>query len=89
MPYPGYTTEEVGRLGRQLYDQKLRSTVEPTHTGKILVLDTRTGEYEIADDDLTASDRLLGRKPDAVVYGVRIGSTTAYRLGGQSLGRQP
>ena len=89
MPYPGYTTEEVGRLGRELYEQKIRAEVEPAAAGKFLVLDILTGDYEIAEDDLTASDRVLARNPDAVLYGVRIGSSTAYHLGGHSSGNQP
>jgi hypothetical protein len=82
MPYPGYTTDEVGRRGRELYEKKLRAQVEPVHVGKFLVLDIVTGDYEIAEDDLTASDRLLASNPQAGLYGVRIGSPTAYRLGG-------
>lgn len=89
MPYPGYTTDEVGRRGSEIYDQKLRAQVEPTHAGQFLVLDILTGDYEIAADDLTASDRLLARNPRAVLYGVRIGSPTAYRLGGHSLRHRP
>jgi hypothetical protein len=89
MPYPGYTTDEVGRRGRELYEQKLRAQVEPAHTGKFLVLDIVTGDYEIADDDLTASDLLLARHPHGVLYGLRIGSPTTYRLGGDSLGSHP
>jgi len=52
-------------------------------------LDIVTGDYEIAEDDLTASDRLLARNSDVVVYGLRIGSPTTYRLGGHSLGARP
>jgi hypothetical protein len=89
MPYPGYTTDEVGRRGRELYEKKIRAQVEPAHTGKFLVLDIVTGDYEIAEDDLTASDRLLARNPHAVLYGLRIGSPTTYRLGGHSLGVRP
>ncbi len=85
MPYSGYTTEEVGRLGRQLYEREIRPKVEPEHRGKFLVVDIRTGDYEIADDDLTASDRALAKHPDAVLYGVRIGAPVSYRLGGHSI----
>lgn len=85
MPYPGYTTEEVGRIGRERYEREIRPQVESKHSGKFLVLDIVTGGYEIADDDLIASDRLLAKNPDAILYGVRIGHPTAYRLGGQSV----
>ena len=89
MPYPGYTTDEVGRRGRELYEKKLRAQVESGHAGQFLVLDIVTGDYEIAEEDLTASDRLLARNPHAVLYGLRIGSSTTYRLGGHSLRERP
>jgi hypothetical protein len=77
-----FTAEEIGRRGQALYEQELRSQVEAEHKGKFLILDIDSGDYEIDADDLTASKRLLARKPSALLYGVRIGSTTAYRLGG-------
>ena len=81
MPYPGYTTEEVGRRGQALYEQQIRDKVETENEGKFLVLDITTGAYEIDEDDLVASDRLLAKYPRAVVYGLRIGYPSAYRLG--------
>ena len=81
MPYPGYTTEEVARLGQELYDQQIRRKVEERYRGQFLVLDVETGEYEIAPDDLTASDQALKKNPQAKLFGLRIGSPTAYRLG--------
>ena len=81
MPYPGYTTEEVGRRGQAVYEQQIRSQVEQEHAGKFLVLDIASGAYEIDEDDLTASDRLLAKRPDAILYGLRIGYPAAYRLG--------
>jgi hypothetical protein len=84
MPYPGYTTEEVACQGRERYEHEIRQKVEPGNRGKFLVLDIVTGDYEIADDDLTASDRVIAKHPDAILYGVRIGYPAAYRIGRQS-----
>jgi hypothetical protein len=80
MPYPGFTTEEVGRRGSALYDQQIRGKVEADHAGRFLVVEITTGAYEIAEDDLTASERALAKNPNAVLYGLRIGSPAAYRL---------
>jgi hypothetical protein len=82
MPYPGYTSEEVARRGEAIYNQQIRPHVEAQHEGKFLVLDIRTGAFEIDADDLVATKRALARDPGAVLYGVRIGSPTAYRIGG-------
>lgn len=84
MPYPGYTTEEVSRRGQELYERKIRQEVESEHDGSFLVVDIESGDYEVADDDLTASDRMLERRPEAKLYGLRVGREAAYRLGGTS-----
>lgn len=81
MSHPSYTTEEIGKRGQLLYDQKIRDKVEAGNRGKFLVVDITTGEYEIGDTDLAASDRAIDKNPDAVLYGVRIGYPAAYRLG--------
>ncbi len=83
MMHPSHTAEEIGRRGQALYERTIRDKVEAENKGKFLVLDIDTGEYEIDEDDLTASKRLLARKPGAVLYGVRIGYPAAYRLGGR------
>lgn len=83
MPYPGHTTEEIARRGREVYEREIRGEVEIEHRGRFLVLDVESGDYEIADDDLDASERLLERRPDALLYGLRIGEGAAYRIGGR------
>ncbi len=73
---------QIGRRGQALYDQTLKAQVEEGSHGKFLILDVNTGDYEIDAEDLTASKRLLGRRPDAVLFGVRIGHRAAYRMVG-------
>ena len=77
--------EEVGRRGEEIYQQKLRARVEKQHFGDFLVVDILTGDYEIDRDDLTASDRLRAKNPDAVMYGLRIGYPAAYHIGGRTV----
>ena len=74
--------QQIGQRGQALYDQTIKAQVEEANRGKFLILDVNTGDYEIDAEDLTASERLLARKPDAVLFGVRIGHRAAYRLGG-------
>lgn len=83
MPYAKYTSEEVATRGEGLYEQHIRSQVEADHQGEFVVVDIETGEYEIDKDDLAATKRALAKRPEAVLYGVRIGYPTAYRLGGR------
>ena len=45
------------------------------------MVDIETGNYEIADEDMVATERLLAKNPEAMTYGLRIGFGAAYRLG--------
>jgi hypothetical protein len=61
----------------------LRHQVETDENiGKQIIIDVETGDYEIDDDGLAASLRLLAKRPDAPLYGVRVGYEAAYSLGG-------
>ena len=81
MPYTKYAPSEVESRGEAIYAQ-IRDDLKAQNKGKFLVVDVETGEYEVDDDDAAATRRALAKRPDAVLYGLRIGSPTAYRLGG-------
>ena len=82
MPYTNYSPEEVESRGEDLYQQQIRPKVEAANRGKFVVIDIETGDFEVDEDDLQATQRALAKRPDAVLYGVRIGYPTAYTLGG-------
>ncbi len=80
-PQPRYSKEEFARRGDELYERDIRPHLEAGNDGKFVVIDIETGAYEIDVDELTASDRLLARHPDAQVWLTRIGSRYARRFG--------
>ena len=84
MPDAKYSREEVAERGEAIYNRDIRPEVESQHKGKFLVMDIETGDYEIDQDDLVATKRMMAKCPDAVLYGLRIGYPAAYRLGGFS-----
>lgn len=83
MPYADYTPEEVSACGEKIYQERIRAEVEVEHKGEFLVVDIETGAYEIDRDDLLATKRAIAKRPQAVLYGLRIGYPTAYQLGGR------
>ena len=83
MPYTNYTPKAVYSQGEAIYEQQIRNKVETDHKGKFLVLDIQTGEYEIDRDNLMATKRLLAKRPDAILYGLRIGFPSTYQIGGR------
>ena len=75
-----YTSESIVARGKAIY-QQLRNEVEPHHNGKFLAIDIKTADYEIDEQGTVAINRLLSKRPDAVIYLVRIGQRAVYRLG--------
>lgn len=78
---PRYSKEEHARLGTAIYEQQVRPAVAAGNDGKIVAIDVDSGAFEVADDTLSASDRLLARCPDAQIWFVRIGRTGVHRFG--------
>jgi hypothetical protein len=78
---PRYTKEEFARRGDEIYENELRSLLEPGNEGKFVAIDIETGTYEIDGDELAASDRLLTRVPNAQIWLRRIGSRYARHFG--------
>lgn len=75
-----YNKEEYARRGAERYMQ-IRSQVETGNHGKIVALDIDTGAFEVAEDTITASEKLLARYPDAQIWCVRIGYPAVHRFG--------
>ena len=78
---PRYSIEEHARRGNDLYQQHIRPQVEAGNHGKIVAIDVDSGAFEVAEDTLTASQRLLTRYPDAQIWCVRIGHRGVHRFG--------
>lgn len=83
MPHPRYASDEISRIGRELYERQIRLKVETEENiGKIVSIDIETGDYEIDADLLKAANRLRTRHPGAALWGERIGYDAVYAVGG-------
>ncbi|BAU15308.1 hypothetical protein LEP3755_58660 [Leptolyngbya sp. NIES-3755] len=82
---PRYLKEEFARRGDEIYETQVRSQVEEGNNGKIVAIDIETGAFEVADEILTATDRLFERIPDAQPWIVWIGYRAVHRFGARSL----
>ena len=78
---PRYSKEEFARRGQTTYEQQVRLQVEEGNSGRIVAIDIETGEFEVADDPLAASDQLFARCPDAQPWLIRIGHRALHRFG--------
>jgi hypothetical protein len=82
---PLYCQEEHARRGAELYERILREKVEAEHHGRIVAIDIETGDYEIADESLTAAQALLARRPSAQIWCVRVGYPYVHRFGPRAM----
>jgi hypothetical protein len=75
--------DEIGRRAKRLYEQTIRAQVETLENiGKMVIIDVETGEYGVDNTGLETSRRLHAIRPDAPLYGIRIGYDVADALGG-------
>ena len=81
MRQPRLSKEEHARRGSAIYEQQVRPQVEAGNQGKIVAIDVETGAFEVGEDTLTTSKRLLTRCPDAQIWCVRIGYRGVHRFG--------
>jgi hypothetical protein len=88
MTQPRYSKEEFARRGDEWYESKIRPLVEAGNKGKFVVIDIETGEYEVDEDELKASDRLLKRVPTAQMWLRRIGYKYAHRFGPRAVSEE-
>ncbi len=76
--------EEFARLGQEIYERLVRSSLQPGDDGKFVAIDIESGTYEMDRDDYAATERLLTRQPDAQIWLVQVGQPAAYRIGARS-----
>lgn len=83
MSHAHIQTDDIDTRGFEWYDREIRAKVETEdNIGKLIVIDAKTGDYEIADVGLIAGRRLQERRPDADMLCLRIGYNAVYSLGG-------
>jgi hypothetical protein len=80
-----HSKEELAQRGQELYESGIRAQVEAGNKGKILAIDIETGDFEVDETVMGATDRLFERQPDAQPWTLRIGYNAVYHFGTRSL----
>ena len=79
-----FKEEDAPAIGRAIYHEKIRPTLGPEHKGKIVVIDVKSGDYEIADGPLKghlkAVRKLCQRRPDAYTWDEWVDVPVTYRI---------
>ncbi len=77
---PRLSLDELARLGAEVFERQVRPRLSAEDEGRFVALDITTGEYEVDDDDYTATERLRARLPEAEMWLERAGYPTAYQI---------
>ena len=75
-----FNKENTPAIGRAIYHEKIRPTLGPEHKGKIVVIEVKSGDYEIADRHIDADSKLRKRRPDAFTWEERVDVPNTYRV---------
>ena len=77
-----YSKEYFAERGDAIYERDVRHKLKPEDVNRFVAIDIETGNYELAEDELSAGDQLRSRIPDAQIWMVRVGSRYVHRFGG-------
>jgi peptide subunit release factor RF-3 len=80
-----YSKEELAQRGQTLYESSIQQQVAAGNEGKIVAIDIETGDFEVDETVMGATDRLFERQPDAQPWTIRIGHNAVYHFGSRSL----
>lgn len=79
-------SEEIARLGDDIYERDIRHEVEAEHHGEVVAIDVESGTWAIGDTVIVARDRLRTKLPDAInVSLLRVGHRALHHFGGRPL----
>lgn len=77
------TRDELAARAQAIYERGIRQKVETEeNVGQMVIIDVETGDYEIDEMGIESARRLRTRRPEAQLYGIRIGYNVAESLGG-------
>jgi len=74
------TPDEVSRLGREIFDRRVRQSLRPEDDGKFIAIDVLSGEYEVNEDDYAAVTRLRARNQAAEIWLGCVRQPATYRM---------
>ena len=65
--------KRVVSLGKEIYQRNIRPQLGPEHHGKFVVIDVKTGDYVIHDNEAGGHSALRKSRPDAFTWTERVG----------------
>lgn len=74
-------TEDVARRATELYEEKLRRTLEQTNRNDFVAIEPDSGEYFLGKTLSAAIQASRAVHPDRLAFAMRIGHSAAIHIG--------
>ena len=74
-------TTDVARRAKQLYEEKLRATLEATNMDDFVAIEPESGDYFCAKTLSEAIQASRAAHPDRLAFAMRIGHAAAVNIG--------
>jgi hypothetical protein len=74
-------SEEVARLGQDLYDRKLRASLEATNPHAFVAIEPQSGDYYLGQSFREAVQKARTAHPGRLSFVVRVGHAAAIHIG--------
>ena len=68
---------DIAAVGKAMYEE-IRGELEAMQKGRVVIIDVKSGDYEVGDNDLEATLRMFERRPNALTWGERVGYPAMY-----------
>ncbi|MXW36085.1 MAG: hypothetical protein F4X26_04980 [Chloroflexi bacterium] len=79
-------SDEIARLGDEIYERDIRREVEADHHGEVVAIDVESATWAIGETVIVARDLLRSKRPDAIdVWLLRVGHRALHHFGGRPL----
>jgi hypothetical protein len=70
--------KRLAEVGERLYEERLKSKLEPKHNGKIVVIDAESGDYFLGENLQEANEQARKKYPNNVFYAIKVGYPAVY-----------
>lgn len=75
------TPEQVAERGQQIYNERLKAILEPSHHGKFVVIEVESGDYFVAGSVIEALGEAQKKYPNKVFHTIKVGFDGIFKMG--------
>ena len=73
--------DDLLERGMKLYEERLRSELEPEHNGRVVVVEVESGDYFLGETAAEAYRKAKAKHPGAEFAFLRVGAKAAFFVG--------